>query len=112
MARRPNRQVAAWSICRRCAPRPGQRGGVPFGALAGGGAGGGVTGSAGHDARAVADAARSGGVHCEVFAAEAGTLAKVEAATALGATVHLVGASVHESLEAARERAGEGGLAF
>jgi len=71
-----------------------------------------VTGSAGNHAQAVAYAARARGVHCEVFMPEAATIAKVEAATALGATVHLVGASVHESLEAARERAGEGGLAF
>ena len=71
-----------------------------------------VTGSAGNHAQAVAYAARARGVHCEVFMPEAATIAKFEAATALGATVHLVGASVHESLEAARERAHEGGLAF
>jgi threonine dehydratase len=71
-----------------------------------------VTGSAGNHAQAVAYAARTRGVHCEVFMPEAATIAKVEAATALGATVHLVGASVHDSLEAAHERAGESGLAF
>jgi threonine dehydratase len=43
---------------------------------------------------------------------EGAPIAKVEAATALGASVHLVGASVDESLAAAHERAAEGGLAF
>jgi threonine dehydratase len=71
-----------------------------------------VTGSAGNHAQAVAYAARARGVHCEVFMPEGATIAKVEAATALGATVHLVGTSVHESLEAARDRSREGGLAF
>jgi threonine dehydratase len=71
-----------------------------------------VTGSAGNHAQAVAYAARARGVHCEVFMPEAATIAKVEAATALGATVHLVGATVDESLTAAHERAREGGLAF
>jgi threonine dehydratase len=39
-------------------------------------------------------------------------IAKVEAASALGATVHLGGATVDEALAAAHERASEGGLAF
>jgi threonine dehydratase len=43
---------------------------------------------------------------------EAATIAKVEAATALGAIVHPAGVTVDESLEAARARASEGGLAF
>jgi threonine dehydratase len=43
---------------------------------------------------------------------EGATIAKVEAATALGATVHLVGTTVDESLTAAHGRADEGGLAF
>ena len=39
-------------------------------------------------------------------------ITKVEAATAMGATVHLTGAMVDESLAAARERAAEAGMAF
>jgi threonine dehydratase len=71
-----------------------------------------VTGSAGNHAQAVAYAARARGVHCEVFMPEGAAIAKVEAATALDATVHLVGANVDDSLGAAHERAREGGLAF
>jgi threonine dehydratase len=71
-----------------------------------------VTGSAGNHAQAVAYAARARGVSCEVFMPEGATIGKVEAATALGATVHLVGATVDESLAAAHQRAREGGLAF
>jgi threonine dehydratase len=81
-------------------------------ALGDGCAAGVVTGSAGNHAQAVAYAARVRGVHCEVFMPQAATIAKVEAATALGATVHLLGTTVDESLEAARARAEEGGLAF
>ena len=81
-------------------------------ALGDGCAAGVVTGSAGNHAQALAYAARTRGVRCEVFMPEAAAIAKVEAATALGATVHLVGATVDESLTAAHERAREGGLAF
>ncbi len=42
----------------------------------------------------------------------AAPIAKAEAATALGAHVHLVGATVDDSLAAAQERASSGGLAF
>ena len=71
-----------------------------------------VTGSAGNHAQAVAYAARARGVRCDVFMPEGAAIAKVEAATALGATVHLVGSTVDECLDAARARAAEGGLAF
>ncbi len=71
-----------------------------------------VTASAGNHAQAVAYAARSRGIPCEVFMPEAAPIAKVEAATALGAKVYLAGAIVDESLELARERAADGGLAF
>jgi threonine dehydratase len=81
-------------------------------ALGDGCAGGVVTASAGNHGQAVAYAARARGVHCEVFMPEAAAIGKVEAATALGATVHMVGSSVDESLEAARARARDGGLAF
>jgi threonine dehydratase len=73
-------------------------------------AGGVVTASAGNHAQAVAYAARSRSVRCEVFMPEAAPIAKVEAATALGASVRLVGATVDESLAAARLRAAAGDL--
>ncbi len=71
-----------------------------------------VTASAGNHAQAVAYAARARGVHCEVSMPETAPIAKAEAATELGADVRLVGATVDESLTAARERADEAGLAF
>jgi threonine dehydratase len=71
-----------------------------------------VAGSAGNHAQAVAYAARALGVPCEVFMPVGAPLAKIEAATALGATVRLIGSVVDESLEAAHQRAGEAGLAF
>jgi len=71
-----------------------------------------VTGSAGNHAQAVAYAARSLAVPCEVFMPEGAPISKVEAATALGATVTIGGAAVDECLAAAQARAEEGGLAF
>ena len=71
-----------------------------------------VTASAGNHAQAVAYAARARGIPCEVFMPELAPIAKVEAATSLGASVRLIGATVDESLAAARERAGASGLAF
>jgi len=71
-----------------------------------------VTGSAGNHAQAVAYAARTRGLRCEVFMPEGASLAKVEGARDLGADVQLLGATVDESLAAARERAIHGGLAF
>jgi threonine dehydratase len=81
-------------------------------ALGDGCAGGVVCGSAGNHAQAVASAARSLGVPCEVFMPEFAPIAKVEAAIALGATVQLVGTIVDESLAAAKARATEAGMAF
>jgi threonine dehydratase len=75
-------------------------------------AGGVVTGSAGNHGQALAYAARVRHVACEVFMPETASISKVEAASALGATVHLLGATVEESLAAARERAADTGLAF
>jgi threonine dehydratase len=71
-----------------------------------------VTGSAGNHGQALAYAARARGVPCEVFMPVVAPIAKIEAARSLGATVRLVGASVDDSLAAARARAQEGGLAF
>ena len=48
-----------------------------------------VTGSAGNHAQAVAYAARERGLRCEVFMPDTAPIAKVEAASALGAVVHL-----------------------
>jgi threonine dehydratase len=71
-----------------------------------------VTGSAGNHGQAVAYAAAVRGLPCEVFMPEQAPIAKIEAAEARGAIVHLLGASVSEALGAARERALEANLAF
>jgi threonine dehydratase len=71
-----------------------------------------VCGSAGNHAQAVAYAARVRGVACEVFMPNGAAIAKLEAASTLGAQVRLVGGTVDEAVAAARERAEEGGLAF
>ena len=71
-----------------------------------------VCGSAGNHAQAVAYAARTLGVSCEVFMPIAAPISKVEAAEALGATVHMVGISVDESIAAALARAAEARMAF
>ena len=71
-----------------------------------------VTGSAGNHGQAVAYAARTVGVPCEVFMPEGAPIAKAEAAAALGATVRYTGMNVDEALTAARERAATGGLTF
>jgi threonine dehydratase len=71
-----------------------------------------VCGSAGNHAQAVAYAARTLGVGCEVFMPVAAPISKVEAAEALGATVHMEGVSVDESISAAHARAAEAGMAF
>jgi threonine dehydratase len=62
-----------------------------------------VTGSAGNHAQAVAHAARARGVACHVFMPETAPIAKVEAARGLGAEVEMVGSTVDDALEAARE---------
>src|SRR6516225_5443962 len=68
-----------------------------------------VAPSAGNHAQAVAWAARSAGVPAVGFMPEAASLAKVGATEGYGATVRLVGASVEESVIAAREDASRGG---
>jgi threonine dehydratase len=73
----------------------------------------GVTaGSAGNHAWALAQAARARGVPCEVFMPTEAPLSKGEGCSALGAVVHLGGASVEECVAAAKERAREAGMAF
>jgi threonine dehydratase len=71
-----------------------------------------VAGSAGNHAQAVAYAARERGLRCEVFMPDSAPIAKVEAASALGAIVHLGGAGVDETFAFAHQRAEEEGLAF
>jgi threonine dehydratase len=73
----------------------------------------GVTaGSAGNHAWACAQAARSRGVRCEVFMPAEAPLSKMEGCRALGAVVHIGGASVDECVVQARSRAEEAGMAF
>jgi threonine dehydratase len=73
----------------------------------------GVTaGSAGNHAWALAQAAASRGVPCEVFMPVEAPLSKAEGCSTLGATVHRGGTSVEECVAAARERAREAGMAF
>jgi threonine dehydratase len=71
-----------------------------------------VTASAGNHGQAVAYAARSRGLHCEVYMPVGAPIGKAEAASELGAEIQFVGSTVDESLAAARERAAAGGLAF
>ncbi len=71
-----------------------------------------VTGSAGNHAWALAEAARTRGVPCEVFMPAQAPIAKVEGCEALGAVVQLAGDSVVDCFAAARARARDGGLAF
>ena len=71
-----------------------------------------VCGSAGNHAQAVAYAARSRGVPCEVFMPEQAPIAKADAVQALGATLHVAGRSVDDAVAAARERASEAGMQF
>ena len=71
-----------------------------------------VGASAGNHAQALAAAARTLGVRCEVYVPADAPIAKTEAARDQGAIVHLGGASVDECVLIAQERAREGGLAF
>src|SRR4051794_2872132 len=71
-----------------------------------------VAASAGNHAQALAAAARTRGVPCEVFVPVGAPIAKAEAAREQGAIVHTGGASVDECIGLAQERAREGGLAF
>jgi threonine dehydratase len=73
----------------------------------------GVTaGSAGNHAWALAQAARSRGVPCEVFMPAEASISKAEGCSALGAIVHTGGESVDECVALARARADEAGMAF
>jgi threonine dehydratase len=71
-----------------------------------------VCGSAGNHAQAVAYAARERRAPCEVFMPQAAPIAKIEAVQDLGATVHLVGQIVDESIAAAQAHAAQAGMVF
>ena len=71
-----------------------------------------VAASAGNHAQAVAAAAATLGVPCEVYVPAGAPLAKVEAAREQGAVVHLGGDGVDDCLAAALARSQEDGLAF
>lgn len=77
-----------------------------------GGGGGVVAGSAGNHAQALAYAARTMGVGCEIFMPLDAPASKLAAVRAFGATVHHLGESVDESIELAREHAAERKLRF
>ena len=87
--------------------------GAKLSALGEEGCAAGVVGaSAGNHAQALAAAARTLGVRCEVFVPADAPIAKTEAARGQGAIVHIGGDSVDECVGIAQERAREGGLAF
>jgi threonine dehydratase len=87
--------------------------GAKLTALGAEGCAAGVVGaSAGNHAQALAAAARTLGVRCEVFVPADAPIAKTEAARGQGAIVHIGGDSVDECVLIAQERAREGGLAF
>ena len=75
-------------------------------------AGGVITASAGNHGQAVAYAARARDIPCEVFIPETAPIAKMDAARALGARIHLLGATLDDALLAAHERAESAGLTF
>jgi threonine dehydratase len=82
-------------------------------AALGPGAAHGVTaGSAGNHAQALAFAARTQRLPCEIFVPAGAPIAKVEACASYGATVVEGGASLDEAVAAAMARADEAGMAF
>ncbi len=81
-------------------------------ALGDGAAHGLLTASAGNHARALAQAARSRGLKCEVYMPRDAPVSKAAAVERLGARVHLEGESVDEALELAGARAKRCGAAL
>ena len=71
-----------------------------------------VAGSAGNHAQALAYAARSHGLRCEVYVPDDAPLAKVAAVRSFGATVHKGGAELGDCLAGARAAADERGLTY
>jgi threonine dehydratase len=73
----------------------------------------GVTaGSAGNHALALAFAARHFGVTCDIFVPTPASISKIAACESFGATVHEIGATVHDAVTASRAHADETGMAF
>ena len=81
-------------------------------ALGDGCANGVVCASAGNHGQGVAAAASARGVRCDVFVPETAPIAKVEAISGQGATVHRAPGLIEECLTAALELAQAEGLAF
>ena len=71
-----------------------------------------VVASAGNHAQAVAFAARSAGVPCEVFMPAEASISKADATIGYGASVHLEGESLDDCVLLAQARARETGLHF
>jgi threonine dehydratase len=71
-----------------------------------------VAGSAGNHAQAVAFAARTAGVHCEIYVPAGASIAKTEASRGYGAEVVLGGDSLDEAVAAAMARADDTGMVF
>ena len=71
-----------------------------------------VAGSAGNHAQAVAYAARTRGIACDVFMPADASIAKTESAGALGAQVHVIDGDVDDCVAAARAHSAQGGQAF
>src|SRR4051812_15531759 len=71
-----------------------------------------VCASAGNHGQGVAAAAAARGVRCEVFVPADAPMAKCEAISSQGATVHRDGPLIEDCLEAASAFAAEEGLAF
>jgi threonine dehydratase len=71
-----------------------------------------VAGSAGNHAQAVAYAARTRGIDCDVFMPADASIAKTESAAALGAQVHVIDGDVDDCVAAAHAHADESGQAF
>lgn len=71
-----------------------------------------VAGSAGNHAQALALAARTLGVPCEIFVPKGASLTKIAACRHYGATVIEGGENVEVAVQSALARAGETGMAF
>lgn len=71
-----------------------------------------VAGSAGNHAQALAFAAQTNGVPCEIFVPAGASLAKIAACRAYGATISEGGDSLDIAVARAKERAAETGMNF
>ncbi len=71
-----------------------------------------VAGSAGNHAQALAFAARTAGVACEIFVPNGAPVSKMDACRGYGATLIEGGESLNEAVAAAQQRAGDTGMVF